>query len=906
MIAEVDPLAPATQPSKTRSHGLRPRGNVESPGMQPHALRARIAHGGFSPASDPSLRQSIASLGAGFHRPYKPPSQENMIDPSDMHGTLKHVEFSDEECEALHKASLVVLNSRDPNLADAKVSLRLQLKAMLKGASYAQVTELIQHVHADTKNILCNREAAGIRDFLADLKNGRIPDHPGFIRVKVALIDPMINPRHSTASLLRSRELGCDITAGRHVQSAMRVRASENIFPWRKWKGASGDVVTCAWAPNSQNFAFGAAAPSNNEDLQYNRPRNLLLGDLRSNTLNELPDHRVDRPRPEMIPNGPNADQAMYNSLDPMVYTTISSLQFSRHGSQLFTASHDKTAKIWSVSSSGTANCFQTLYHDAIVTDLDVSQHHDSLFATASMTIDDSIRVYHSESLESDYTSFSSPRAQMKSRLELYPECLRWGKTPNTSHILLAGFQQWFGEGARDGDICLWDVSKEESLHIAPSKLSVFTATWHPLFDIFAVGGAPPAGSKMTHLTTRSVVRTWDIRIPKRVAMEFECPALDMQDLTFNPLQPEIVTAGCTDSATYVWDFRMPIDFMVKLQHDRPIMDWDHTRTQEEADAGVMMTLWGLGGSKFYTGSSDGIIKCWDPFRAPEDALIGNMYDMGASVQSGAFSPDFAHLLVGDSDGGVHVLTSAPVDQWETSVDFTGDFNGSAQGMKLVEASDQNRPQQEAEHPGDEGIMAARKLLKTQELVLDRAYGVGKGPNYAGPYATYARMNGVDPNTSRFLPEFDAFQAFSRHGNKRVEIVRRIKGIIKGRRQFIAQSMQSVNSSTTIEPFPHEGRLEKLTVPAPNWRKRAPSTGDISPTPSKKAKTDVIDLTKFPPKQSHNEPIEISSDSDDLGESDLVENNLVEDNIISDSEYLEENYWWPLMDQEILARLRKC
>lgn len=878
--------------------------------VQPDALDALISRRDYSTTVDPSLEQTIVALAnnhSGLYRPYKS-HDRNVVYSSDSHNTLKHVDFYDEECEALLHA-ICNLRNQDYNI-DADVPVRTRLGKMVQGYSYEQITELIDHVHADTNSLLLNRKRKGIRSFFSDLQRGLVTGSPGFFRVEVEIVDPAHKPQRSFASLLRHRELGSDSKGRRfrNVQSELRLKSSQDILPWRSWKRASGDVVTCAWAPNSQTYAVGAAAPSNYEDLQYNRPHNLMLGDLGSNVIRELPDHRVERPQPDMIPNGPNSSHDMYNNLDPMIYMTVSSLQFSRDGSQLMTASHDQTARVWDISSSGTATCLHTLYHDDFVTGLEVSPHFSGLFATASKIVENSIRVYSSQSLDDDGSmlssvTFSSPRAQKWPQWELYPECLRWGKTPNTNHLLLAGFQQWSEASSdclgREGEICLWDINKNQNIGVSPSRASVLTAAWHPTYDMFAVGGVPVRGSLLSHPhTTRSIIRTWDTRNLKRYAVEYECPALDMQDVTFNPLNPNIVTAGCTDSATYVWDFRWPDQVLLKLQHDKPLMEWDHNRDQEEVDAGVMMTLWGLEGSHLYTGSSDGIIKCWDTSRAPEDALVRNVADIGAGVQSGAFSPDFCHLLIGDSDGGVHVLTSAPVDRWHNCTDSNDDVL-AVESIKLIEAEDSNRPK------GNEGILAARRLLQTGQLVLNQSYGVGQGPNYSGPYARYARKEGTDPAVTDLLPQFDAMQPFSRYGQKRREIARRIEGVICGRKQLIAQAQEAIQCPPTTKIVKHECRVRKqrsLAKSESPRNKRARSSDEEKSITPKRVKTEIIDLTDllsddaspspstrlYSLRGSHGNTIQPSPSPDPI----------VKDNVNSDSELLEVKHCSPRKDEE--------
>lgn len=885
MLKSLSPLVNIddTRPQKLGdgAHGLRSKASLTAPGIQNHPFQALVCRRESAALSNSSLIKGIACLASGHDRPYLGAAHD-MIDPSENHNDVSHIDFTREETEELLRSALSVFGSQELGGEKAdNASPQSQLRSIVTGAGDSKITEMIRLVHDDPYNVLRGRNIGSIKRFLADLVEGHVSVRPGYLKVAMHNVDPVDDLRLSTSSLLRCRELGADFTRGRHVRSELRLRASEQISPWRRWKGASGDVVACAWAPNSKQFAIGATATSNNEDLQYNRPRNLLIGDLESNVINELPDHRVDRPRPDTIPNGPNANEAMYNSLDPMIYTTISSLQFFQKGSGLVTGSHDKKVKVWDVSSSGAATCTRTIEHDAIVTNVDISKTYDALTATAAQCIHKSIRIYRLDSTGTEYSSFSSPRAEKKKQLELYPECLRWGKTPSTSHVLLAGFQQWASNESKDGDICLWDVNKEDFIALSPTRFSVFTAAWHPLYDFFAVGGAPPTGSTLTHHTTRSVVRTFDTRSIKRFAIEFECPAVDMQDVTFHPIDRNIVTAGCTDAATYVWDYRKPTDYIVKLQHQRPLTDWDHTKCQEDADAGVMMTVWGLDSARFYTGSSDGIIKCWNPFRAPEDALIENVADLGANVQSGAFSPDFTQLLVGDSDGGVHILSSAPYNHWAGSTDPGSDTTE----MELVEACGTSGPREADSDAGNEGILEARRLLTTGQLVLDEKYGVGKGPNYAGPHAMYARLEGFDLSSERFIPEYESIQAFNIHGKERHTVARSIEGMIGGRKLLIAESRQS---SSTPSVMPHNGRVRKFTS-----KKRARSPEGLSLPVAKRVKNEPIDLTLLPLSISPKEVIELSDDES------------VEDNFIPDSEYLAENHWWPKMDQDVLARLQK-
>lgn len=886
-----------------------------------YGFRTKILEGNLSTNYDPYLEKTLSdiTLKAPYVRKPYDKQHRNIIKPTDRHGSLKHVDFSDEECEEISKV-FVTLFGPIP-ASQVGMSCREQLHSRVQDLSYDDVSAVITEARSDVNGVLQNRKRKSIRAFLSDLAES-VPDRPKLARVEVQIIDPLYQSERSTATLLRNRELGFGFRSKRNVQSELRLRTSENISPWRSWKGASGDIVACAWAPNSSNYAAGAAAPDNDEDLQYNRPRNLLYGDIDANTLEELPDHRINRPKPETITTGPNSTQAVYDACDPMIYKTVSSLQFSREGHQLYTASHDMKVKIWDVSSTE-ISCIETLDHSSIVIDLDVALQYETLFATASKTIDGAVCVYYPNSDSSGDRQFSSmnftsTRAKENPKWELYPGCVRWGKTSNTGNLLLAGFMQW-GDLARDscreGQICLWDTYTGKNLKVTPGSQSVYTVAWHPSFDMFATGGGFSRGRPLSHRNTRSVIRTWDIRTSglARYAVEFECPAHDMQDITFNPLFPYIVTAGCTDSATYVWDFRKPDEVLLRLEHGQPLVDWDHTKTREEGDTGVMMTLWGMEGSRFYTGSSDGIVKCWDTSRAPEDAFIRDVGDLGAGVQSGAFSPDFSYLLVGDADGGVHILTSSPVDGgYDISSDSSSD---AARSINLINARETNEV---VDNPGIEGILAAKELLESGELLLDKKYGVGKGPRYRGPFAWHARPENADLMISRLLPEFDAMQPFSTNGHERSDIANKIQGMIEERKLHIATKQKAEKDEYDLKTGNRKAKTNtkkpKLSPSSPNPKIKRSRSEDEPFPPSKKPKWDIIDLSSTPPHQSLTsaEParprvIDMTAFSrcsrDRPIELDFCSDAEVEDNVIPEWEMLEENHWWPRWDEEVFRRL---
>ena len=722
---------------------------------------------------------------------------------------------------------------------------------------------------------------------------------PKLIMIKSRVVDPIYQNQQSTASLLRHRELGTN--AGGHYtkcQNELRLRNAEKIEPWRSWKGASGDIVAAAWAANSTTYAFGAAAHANEEDLQYNRPCNLLLGDLNANVITELPNHRVDRPKPQSISGGPNAVQAVYDACDPMVYKTVTAIAFAPTGNWMYTASHDQTVKIWDTS---TKTCQSTLNHSGWVTSIEASAQVDGLFATATKTTHASIRIYNSKDDSLSYSHFSSSRAEMRPDSQIYPECLRWGTQPYTSHLLLAGFHQWGDDANESGQLMLWDAHAFQSIKVSPSSQSVYAASWHPSSPLFATGGSP--GNVLSDkVSTQSVVRTWDVRSSKRYTMEYECSALDMQDVTFSPADPNIITAGCTDGTSFVWDFRRPDEPLHRLRHGRPIIDWDHTRDREEVDTGVMMSLWGLGGTLLYTGSSDGMIKAWDIRRHPADVLVRDIAQFEAGVQCGALSPDGTNLLVGDADGSIHVLSSAPYGR------PTGDEGDVIETISLVRAPDGSglRTGKDDDDPGTVGKDASRDLIESRQLDYDPDFGVTKGPNYRGPFGMDPRDEGSTLSRSGHAE----LQAFTRKGGGSEDITQQRRGIIKARKMKIDKELSTDGTELSAIPSPTI-RTEASRPLAVRRRLFGPKREHIT-TSSKNMislfsatqnrYSNFIDLTQDEEPTRRNY-IDLSNDhvSSSAGQLDVGHNTIPE------SEMIEENFWWPrLGEDEIVGAKEKA
>ena len=572
---------------------------------------------------------------------------------------------------------------------------------------------------------------------------------------------------HSMASLLRQRELGSGYWSSSPLKSSavstqIRLQNSKALTYWRGWTGVSKDVLTVAWSPNGSTFAIGGSTDLDDLNLQYNRSNNLLLGDLERNTLRELPNHRVARPRPETIEYGDNSRQAVYDSVDPELYTTITSVSFDTKGDRMYTASYDKTVKIWDVAQKGAHACSHTLPHDAPVDHLAVSRDY-GIFATAQMTAESSMRIYGcSPTSSSPAVTFSSPRA---SKLKLCPTGLQWGISPEVNHLLLAGFTEIRGDGStneREGDLFLRDVETGSDLKVNPSAQSVFDICWQPHLPVFAAATMPGMQRNLTdRFHTRSVIRTFSpLQGPSRI-MEYECPASDVNDIKFHPFDTNYISVGCTNGVTYFYDYRRPDKILHKLRHGPVIDQLDEIRNREDQDTGVRLSLWDQDGQLFYTGSSDGTIKAWNIYGSTEDALVCNVAHFDCGVMCGAFSPDYTNLLVGLSKGAVQMLSSAPLTHPLDQIDDDSpSLSAPYETMTYIPAK---QPPSDKE---PSGVALSRELIASGNLSMHPTYGAGKGPLYDGPYAAYAHPEGEDPSVTSLLPDIRALQ-LDKHERKK-------------------------------------------------------------------------------------------------------------------------------------------
>ncbi|KAH8430380.1 WD repeat protein [Aspergillus melleus] len=673
---------------------------------------------------------------------------------------------------------LKLLQSPGKKEAKSLIAEVLEQKEQNCGGQYGYRVEEIHRLAAclQCASKIDRRRHSDIDAFLKDAKTGCLPSIPCVVKA-IASPDKLSSdgrrPRGSQrfAQLLQSRELGCSVN--RKISSDV----ASNFRLCKKWKGASNDVVALAWSPDGTRFAAGATAQCDEHNMEYNRRNNLLIGDLTRSCLEELPDHCIPRPA------GGRAHRAM---TDSQLFMSVTAVQWFQDF--LFTGSYDNTVKLWDLG-GGKASCYKTLRHDAKVLVMARSTFEPNLLATGTHAIG----LWNVE--ESTYTSLGLSEHVSKKGLELVPTSLAWGTIPSTKNMLLAGLAESDDGIPQNGHLAVWRVGEGEAIPVqySPNSQNIFDIKWHPTSEAFVTGSSTGLRN------IGSVVRHYEPLKTRRGIYEFDCPALDINEVTFCPVNSNYVTASCTDGNTYVWDYRKNNDFVLKLPHGGPLNQTDETLTREEADVGVTVALWGNGVDQFYTGASDGILKKWNILKSQDDALVEDTASLEEEITCAAFSDDKSNLLVGDAAGGIHVLSSGPV------------FNTDERSFTFESA-----PQlacEDYESDPESGVKAGRNLLASGQLSLHPVYGVGQGPHYTGPFAAWAR------------PEGTPSEDIARTQLKRELQIRQLDGIpIEYRSELDDQARRDVEAQIQL------ARIRNLRK-GENKRKRNESANSINRAP---------------------------------------------------------------------------
>ncbi|KAH9844707.1 WD40 repeat protein [Teratosphaeria destructans] len=541
--------------------------------------------------------------------------------------------------------------------------------------------------------------------------------------------------RQSLNKMLLTRQLGSagrlgwhGTLKGRGVSDELKEQALDGYQPRRHYESTCGDVTSVTWALDGQRFAATSIAVSDDRSMQYNSGLNLVAGDAVEGYLQELPEHHVPRPLIDSKDN-PNALHAMRGSQDPRLFLTVAAAAFSPYGQHLYSAGCDKKLRMYrSGANVINSQCRYEIDHPASVDLLSVS--NGGLVATGCHNPAGSIRVFDCQPQKWSLMLCLSPSsAEFRSAPPLYPTSLKWGIAHHHRNFLLAGFSGDSNDDDIAGETALWSTETGQRWELGTPTRNVFDVAWNPApsstSTAFAVATTP--STSRSGRNTQSVVQFYaPSQNRARQVLEWDCPARDINDLVYCPHDDNLIAAGATDGRVYIWDQRFasrsqrPLHI---LSHGNSLNVLDHDRDRELADTGVRFLSWGATGSRLYTGSSDGVVKVWDPYSSSGNALVKDVATFQTAIMSGAFNHDFRDLLVGEESGRINLLSLGYNDEHNSARPSTK--------FKLHKA-----PPHKTEAPP---FAAAQELLDTKQIIF-RPMGsmpirqAVQGPNYRGPY----------------------------------------------------------------------------------------------------------------------------------------------------------------------------
>jgi len=150
---------------------------------------------------------------------------------------------------------------------------------------------------------------------------------------------------------------------------------------------------------------------------------------------------------------------------------------------------------------------------------------------------------------------------------------------------------------------------------------------------------------------------------------------------------------------------------------------------REESDIGVKFAAWGNNLDRFYTGSSDGVVKAWNVRACPGHEFVRDVIKLSGGISAGKFSPDFSKLVIGDSTGKVHLLSLGQAEPSEESpLAIRKPITPHPPlPAPLIDDDDMEIP------PEQTAREIAQEFLDRQQIIIheDEWIGAVQGPNYA-------------------------------------------------------------------------------------------------------------------------------------------------------------------------------
>lgn len=665
------------------------------------------------------------------------------------------------------------------------------------------------HIPSLTGDLLHGRTVEDITNYCSDLLSNQAKnlDKPTILSLDKDADNIRVRNRclNRVPGLLLAREMEGNVGFGQmrkyeNFQNEFQKSHEDGLSVIAEFTNCAGDIADMTWIPDG-NIICGTTAHSDSHNQQYNKPGNLLLLSSSQGTLRAFADHRIPRP---FVEKGENSTVAMRQSQDPWLYSSVVSTDYDSLHDRAYTSSFDKTVKVWKVAKDGSVmEAIATWHHQGNVNFVAAAKDQSGRVASAADVPSEAVRIYtiDPDNVESStYHTVSCTRADAEGsdKWAYFPATMQWGQAPGTQHLLAIGYSpRSFRSDDNDipedkrqsGEIVLWDASRECAVPVlTATTANVFEIIWHPSLPRFIVS-TTPCGLNVEHgvLTQIHIFRR-DYDREDGAYSEFQkldCPASDINELTIMPnsVRHAYITAGCTDGRVYVWDTAQGDRPVHRLKHGDPIADFACSEREKE-DTGVKFTAWGTTLDRFYSGSSDGVVKVWN-VRNRRRPLVRTLLEAPGPISYGAFSPDHSKLAVGDATGRVFLLSVDMRDEIASHFTTLPGSNRRVRRPRPFIPHPEPPPPPEQNEGFDDDLSIAQyarqKYIESGQLVQNTnpVVGMVQGPVYptSGLFRNEAHVY-FHPQ-GPLLPEFERQQRATLEASRgpRRRCVRRLKSL---------------------------------------------------------------------------------------------------------------------------------
>jgi hypothetical protein len=460
---------------------------------------------------------------------------------------ILHVDFCQEEIECIIPAVKSAIGGTA--LPDAVLSW-LSIENLMKGREEI-IPNIVSALHTlgrtSAGRLFRNRTDSAIAAFLQDAAAGLLSTEPEIKRVRLGTMSSAhsIVPPDSIKSILQQRETWGrrrNPAACRSFKARLLSSAEDDYIRKAEWTDCSGDIATITWI-DGDRFFCGATTHSDEHNMQYNKPGNLLVGTAVEKTLKSVPGHQIVRP---IVAKGENSLESMRSTQDLWMYCSVTSTAYSHNNRKCFTGSYDQTVKVWDIAEDGSSMDLCGSWSHAGNVNFVVASSNHGLVATAADVREDAVRVYHFDPSNITASAFniyeaSVQRHNCSDTWAYFPSTMQWGISPSVSHLLLVGYSpRSFNchdedipeDRLNSGELCLWDSRDGSRIPITSARTqNVFEVAWHPTQPIF-VAATSPAG--MFEDWVKTQLRVFEQKACGSFShvKTLDCPAVDINEIT--------------------------------------------------------------------------------------------------------------------------------------------------------------------------------------------------------------------------------------------------------------------------------------------------------------------------------------------------------------------------------------